>query len=479
MNRKLVFVTVCKQLLIAVALLAICMIVSLIYKDGCTLAFLESIAVLCAVAVPVVVFVKPQTTTLYFREAVAVAGLDWLFLSLFACLPLVFSKVCSFADAYFEIASGFTTTGATVFSNVDELPESINFLRCFSHWVGGVGVLVLATAVVPSSDNTSARLTRAESTGPSYSKLMPKSGDNSKTLYIIYGSITLALIIALRLCGMNLFDSIIHGLSTAGTGGFSNRSTSIGYYNSAAVEIVIGVFMLLFGISFGVYFKLISKDYKTAFKNEELIVYIAITLVSVFAIAMNINPSVKNFGLSLRQSFFQVTSISSTTGFCTADFDLWPNLSKAILVLLMFIGSCAGSTAGGLKVIRIILLCKLACREINKSYAPRQIRAVRLDGKSVQEDMLHRVSVYFFIFMFTLIVGTFCLVLSGCDILSSFTGSLACVSNIGPGLAMLGPTANFGFLPAASKIIMAIVMIAGRLEFFPIFMLILPSAWRK
>lgn len=479
MNKKLIIVTVCKLLLLEIALMLLCMVVSLIYKDGCIWAYVESIAAISAVAVPVLLLVKPSINTLYFKEAVAVAGLDWVFISIFGCLPLVFSRVCGFSDAFFEIASGFTTTGATIFGDVESLPESINFLRCFTHWVGGVGVLVLTTAVLPSSDNTSARLTRAESTGPSYSKLMPKSGDNSKVLYIIYGVITLALIISLRICGMNLFDSILHGLSTAGTGGFSNKAASVGQYNNVAAEIVIGVFMMLFGISFGVYFKVIAGEYKSAFKNEELIVYLSVTALAVLLIAFNIKGMVGGFANALRQSFFQVTSISSTTGFSTADFDLWPGFSKAILVLLMFIGSCAGSTAGGLKVIRVILLCKIASREVNKYYAPRQIRAIRLDGKSVPEDMLNHIAAYFIVFMFTLTAGSLCLILSGCDLLSAVTGSLACVSNIGPGLNMLGPTCNFGFLPGASKLFMALIMIAGRLEFYPIFMLAIPSAWRK
>ncbi|MBR6008529.1 MAG: TrkH family potassium uptake protein [Clostridia bacterium] len=454
--------------------------VSIAYSDGVAIAFLISFAVMILVAFPMVKFIKPIGTHMYIRDGMAVAGLGWVLISLFGCLPLVFGKICGLADAFFEIASGYTTTGATVITDIDGLPQSIVFLRSATHWIGGMGVLVLTTAVLPGMNGQSTSLAKAESSGPSFSKLLPKVGDNSKILYIIYSVMTLTLIVLLRVCGMNWFDSFIHAMSTAGTGGFSNRGLSIGYYNNVAVDIVTSVFMLLFGVSFTVYFRILARDFKQAFKNQELIVYFSLSAVAVTVIAFNIRPLYdNNLGQGFRYSFFQVSSIISTTGFSSADFDLWPNLSKIILFLLMIIGSCAGSTAGGLKVIRVVLLMKLTAREIGKAFSPRKIKVIKMDGKSVPEDMLNHISVFFFVYMLIAAVGVLTLAISGYDITESISGSVACLSNIGPAFGRFGPSGNFAALPSASKVIMALIMLAGRLELYPLLVLVFPSAWRK
>ncbi|MCR4620627.1 MAG: TrkH family potassium uptake protein [Clostridiales bacterium] len=480
MNKALVFRTLGKLMLMEAALMLPSFGVSLLYADGMAFAFLLTFAIVAALSLPLVLLLKPAESHMYIRDGMAVAGLGWVLISFFGSLPLVFGKVCGLADAFFEIASGFTTTGATVLTNVDNLSPSIAFLRSATHWIGGMGVLVLTTAVLPGMNGQSSSLAKAESSGPSYSKLLPKVGDNSKLLYIIYSVLTIMLFLLLKLCGMNWFDSFLHAMSTAGTGGFSNRGLSIGYYNNLAVDIVTSIFMLLFGISFTVYFRLMAREFRHAFKNEELIVYFGICAVAVCVIAFDIRRLYSNdLGESFRYSFFQVSSIVSTTGFSTADFDLWPNMSKAILFILMIIGSCAGSTAGGLKLIRAILLTKLASREIVKAFSPRKVKVIKLDGKSVPEDMLNHISVFFYVYMLITAVGVLTLAISGCDLTEAISGSIACISNIGPAFGRLGASGSFAFLPSATKVIMALIMLAGRLEFYPLLILACPSAWRK
>ncbi|MBQ3667683.1 MAG: TrkH family potassium uptake protein, partial [Clostridia bacterium] len=359
------------------------------------------------------------------------------------------------------------------------LPQSINFLRSFSHWIGGMGVLVLTTAILPSANGSGASLAKAESSGPSYSKLLPKVGDNSKLLYMIYTGLTVLLFISLLICGLPVFDSILHAFSTAGTGGFSNQAQSIFDYHSTAVDIVISVFMLLFGVNFAVYFRLLARDYKTAFKNEELWLYVGLSALSVLIIALNIRNIIGGFFPALEHSFFQVGAIISTTGFASYDFETWPTLSKAIIMLLMLFGSCAGSTAGGLKLIRVLLLLKLAKREIGKSFAPRKVKVIKLDGKSVSEDMLNRIAVYFFVYIGIILFGVLVLALSGCTVTEAVSGSISRVSNIGPAFERLGPMAGYNWLPGWTKIVLSLLMIAGRLEIYPLLMLFAPSAWRK
>ena len=452
--------------------------VSLIERDGYAWAFLATLGAILLVSLPQIRLIRPEDRTMYVRDGMAIAGLSWICISVMGCLPLVFARICGFADAFFEIASGFTTTGASVLSDMESLPKSIAFLRCFTHWVGGMGVLVLTTAVLPGAAG-GAQMARAESSGPSFSKLLPKLGDNSKTLYIIYTGLTALLFLALLLCGMDGFDSLLHAMSTAGTGGFSNKSLSIGHYDSVSIDIVISVFMLLFGICFAVYFRLLSRDLKGAFKSQELWVYLGVSLLSTVLIALNISSMYGGFGGGLRYSFFQVSSIVSTTGFSTADFDLWPAFSKGLLLLLMLMGSCAGSTAGGLKMIRVILLAKLANREVTRSFKPRTVKVIKLDGKSVPEDMLNHIAVFFFVYILIILAGMVTLTLSGCDLMESISGSVACISNIGPAFGRFGPLGGFGFLPPVTKIILALIMLAGRLELYPLLILFFPSAWRK
>ncbi|MBR4235752.1 MAG: TrkH family potassium uptake protein [Clostridia bacterium] len=479
MNKKLVFNTLGRLLLLEAVIMLPPLFVSLIYADGCASAYLKTIGLLIIVSLPIARFVKPADKSMYTREGMAIAGLSWICISFMGSLPLVFARVCGLADAFFETASGFTTTGATIFTDVEVLPASINFWRCFTHWFGGMGVLVLTTAIMPSSGNSASRLARAESSGPQFSKLVPKLGDNSKVLYIIYAALTLMLAIALKIAGMSTFESIIHALSTAGTGGFSNKGLSIGHYDSVAIEVIISVFMLLFGISFAVYFRLLARDYKSAFRNEELWLFGGIAVSFTLLIALNISKMYGGFAGGLRNSFFQVSSIVSTTGYTTADFNLWPTFSKTLLFLLMIVGSCAGSTAGGLKMIRLLLLAKLAARETTKAFSPRKVKVIKLDGKSVPEEMLSQIAIFFFVYAALAVVGMITLSLSGCDLTEAVSGAVACISNIGPAYGRLGASGNFAFLNSPAKIIMSLIMLAGRLEFYPLLILLVPAAWRK
>lgn len=453
-------------------------VISLSYRDGDQNAFLISIGVLLIVGLALTLSFRAEDKNMYTREGLAVAGLGWLALSALGGLPLVLSGVCGFTDAFFEITSGFTTTGATIFSSVEALPHGILFWRCFTHWIGGMGFLVLTTALLPSIGGKGGHLARAETPGPAFSKIRPKLGDSAKTLYIIYAALTALLFICLLIAGMNPFDAVTHAFGTAGTGGFSNLNASVGGYNSVAIEMIIAAFMLLFGLNFAVYFKLLSRDIKGAFTGEETWCFLGIVLVSTVAIALGLRPTVST-GEAFRQSFFQVTSIVSTTGFSSVDFNLWPAFPKAVLLLLMLIGSCAGSTAGGLKLVRAILLVKIGKREVRRAFQPRKVHVIKLDGKAMPEEMLSQITVFFFLYIFLILVGAVVIAIDGADVLTAFTGSLACMSNIGPGLSAVGPTGSFGFLSPWVKVFLSFLMLAGRLEIFPVLALFHVSFWKK
>ena len=455
------------------------LLMSLYYRDGDALGFLYAISVILVVGGVLSYFVKPVQKDLFAREGLAVAGLGWIVMSALGGLPLVFSGVCNFWDALFEITSGFTTTGATIFLDVEALPHGILFWRCFTHWIGGMGVLVLTTALLPSAGVRGSFLARAETPGPAFSKLKPKLGDSSKVLYIIYAALTLFEALLLFCAGMSPFDAITHALSTAGTGGFSNRAISVGAYDSVAVEIIIACFMLFFGVNFAVYFKLLSREFKSAFGGEETRTYLILASVCTLVVAVSLIGYCGGFLTALRQSFFQVTSIMSTTGFSSTDFNLWPTFPKALLLLLMIPGSCAGSTAGGLKMIRGLLLVKLAGREVRRAFQPRKVHVIKLDGKPVPEEMLSQISVFFFFYIFLLLVGSLVLSLSGVDTTSAFTGSLACISNIGPGLSAVGPLGSFAVFSPAIKVFLSFLMLVGRLEIFPILALFTVSFWKN
>lgn len=479
MNIRLVFNLLGKLLLIESALMLPALFVSLIYGQGDQLAFVYSILVLLACALPMIFLIKPKDKQMYAREGLAVAGLGWLIMSLLGGLPLIFSGACSFADAFFEIASGFTTTGATILDDIESLPNGLHFWRAFTHWIGGMGVLVFTTALLPTIGGRGAHLARAESPGPTFSKLTPKLGDTAKMLYIIYLALTFIQVIALLLCGMNLFEAVLHAFSTAGTGGFSNKALSIGSYNSLAIEIVISVFMFLFGVNFAIYFRLLMRDIKGAFKSEELKLYALITVSSILILSVSLLNHYGSFLTALRYASFQVPSIMSTTGYASCDFNLWPTFSKMLLMALMLFGACAGSTAGGLKIVRLNMLLKMIRREIRRAFQPRKVEVIKLDGKSVPEETLSQVSMLFVCQVLLILTGVLVVSLDGVSFTTAFTTSLTCVSNVGPGLDVVGPMGSFAGYSPLTKVFLSILMLAGRLEIYPILILFSPAAWRR
>jgi len=416
----------------------------------------------------------------YAREGFFCVGLIWLLLGVVGALPFWFSgEFPSFVDCFFESCSGFTTTGATILSDIESISRGLLFWRSFTHWLGGMGVLVFATAVLPSLGIRSHYLTQAETPGPVFSKLVPKQSQTSKILYSIYFALTALEVLCLNLVGMPLYDSFIHAFSSAGTGGFSNRNASIAAYGSPAIEMVITVFILLFSVNFAVYFLLLNRKFKEALASDELHFFLIVVGVSTLLIAVNIMPIYSSVLESLRFAVFQVATIISTTGFATADFMLWPTFSQALLVMLMFCGACAGSTGGGMKCSRILLLARAIRREIHQIIHPNAVEVVKLDGRVVEERNVRSTLVFVGCHLMTLLIGALILSLDNCSFSVCFSGALTCLSNVGPGLDQIGPAGNFAFFSPLSKLVMSLLMIIGRLEFFPVLILFSRRAWSK
>jgi len=480
MNYKLIFSNLGTVLAIEAALMIPSLLVSVIYGQDDVYAFLISITILI-IAGFLLHLLKPKDSQMYARDGFATVALSWFFVSLFGSLPFLISgAVTSPMDAFFESVSGFTTTGATILTEVESLPRGILFWRSFTHWVGGMGVLALMLAVLPSVKPNSVHMLVAESPGPNPGKLVPKIRQTVKILYTIYTAMTLVQVVLLIISGMPVYDSIVHALGTAGTGGFSIKNTSIGAYNNVFAEIIIAVFMLLYGTNFSLYYQAIKGNIRSFLRDAEFRFYFGTVLVSIILITIDLTGKVfGSFWEPLRYSSFQVSSIISTTGYSTADFNLWPSFSKAILVLLMFIGASAGSTAGGMKCIRIVLLMKLVRREIHRIIHPRSVYTVKIGGKTVNDDVLSGVTVFFYTFILIFAVALLIVSVEGKDMVSNFTAVAACIGNIGPGLGIVGPMGNFSAYSAISKAVFSFCMFAGRLEIFPVLLLFAPAFWKK
>ena len=481
MNKRLVLRLLGAILLIEALAMAPSLAISLLYGDGDALALLSSMALLAALGFPAWRFAHPREQNLRAREGFLVVALSWVLLSAFGALPFVISGLIpNYIDAFFEAVSGFTTTGATLMGNFEGLPRGVMFWRSFTHWIGGMGVLVLTLALLPQMTGRSSHLVRAESPGPSLSKIVPKMGDTAKILYLIYGVLTVIELAALIIAGMSPYDAAIHAMGTAGTGGFSNYGSSIGAFDSAVIDAIITFFMVLFGINFALFYRVLVGGWRDALRSEELHWYLALFAGSTLFVSLMILPQYGTFLNALRYGSFQVATIMSTTGYATADFNLWPQAVKALIVVLMFIGSCAGSTAGGIKVVRVGILCKLGCREVRRTFQPRKVQVVRFEGKGVEENRLTQVSVFFFVYVLLVLVGMFLVSLEGLyDLETNFTAVLTCISNVGPGLGHVGPVENFSGYGPFAKVVLSLLMLAGRLELFPILVLFHPSAWRK
>lgn len=478
MNHRMIGYLLGIILLIEAALLTVPMLTALLYGES-LLPFAITILLLLAVSLPWLVR-KPRETRIYAKEGfVCVAG-AWLLLSAFGAIPFLLSgTIPHYIDALFETVSGFTTTGATILTEIESLPRGILFWRSFTHWIGGMGVLVFMLALLPSAGGQAIHLLRAETTGPTKGKLVPKLRQTAIILYLLYFTLTLLQTILLVIAGLPLYDALVTAFATAGTGGFSVMNDSIAGYANPAVEWITAVFMLLFGVNFNLYFFLLVRKFRAALKNEELRVYLLLCAGATGIIALNTWHLFQHAEGCLRSAFFQVTSIMSTTGFATLDYNLWPDLSKTILVFLMLIGACAGSTAGGLKVSRVMILWKSIRREIKHIVKPRSVNAIRMDGEALPVETIHRVSNYIEIYVSIVVVTTLLLSIDGFGLETNLTATLACVNNIGPGLGMVGPVGNFSAFSWFSKLLLTLDMLIGRLEILPMLVLFSPSVWRK
>ena len=483
MNYSMIRFTLGWLLIFEGIFLAVPLITSIVYWEPAFFAFLIT-AALCVGVGFLLKYKRPKNTTIYAREGFIIVSLCWIFLSLFGALPFLFAgSTKSFIDALFETVSGFTTTGATIFKEVESLPKSILMWRSFTHWVGGMGVLVFIMAFLPLGGGQNMHIMRAESPGPSVSKLVPRVKNTAIILYIIYFVFTLILFIILLFADMKPFDALNTAFSTAGTGGFGFRNDSFASA-TATQQIIVTVFMLLFSINFNSYYLVLKLKFKDAL-NSEVRAFIFIVFAATMLIALNIYKDVGEFGEALRHAAFTVASLISTSGFSTLDFDLWPAFSKIILVLVMFVGACAGSTGGGIKVSRIMLIFKGIGRELRTLIHPNQVKKITLDRRPVEHEVLRSVNAYIACYIMIFAVSMLAISFDGAfvgethDLVTNFTAVVATLNNIGPGLAEVGPNCNFGFFSAYSKLVLIFDMLAGRLELFPMLILFSPAAWKK
>ncbi len=465
-------------MLIEAALLLLPTLVSLIYEES-LYPFLITVGVLVLLALPLSAR-KPKNTRIYAKEGFVCVALAWIVMSLFGALPFVLGgSIPNYINALFETVSGFTTTGASILTEIESLPKGILFWRSFTHFIGGMGVLVFMLAILPSDNGRAMHLLRAEVPGPTKDKLVPKMRQSALILYGIYMALTAVMVIALLCTGMPFYDSLVNAFGTAGTGGFSVKNASIAAYNNPAAEWIMAIFLVLFGVNFNIYFLLLMKRWRTVLKNGELRVYLTICIAATALITVNTVRQYAGVGDAVRGALFQVASIVSTAGFVTVNYDLWPAFSKTVIVLLMLLGACAGSTAGGLKLSRVTILVKNVFREIKHMLHPRSVNVVRMDGAVVPEATLRSATNYLSIYFVFLVVSTLLISIDGFDLETNLTASLACLNNVGPGLGAVGPTGNFAGFSYLSKLWLTFAMLVGRLEFMPMLVLLSPSVWKK
>ena len=461
-------------------LMVLPLIVSACYREFyCSIAFAAIIIFSLISGFTLTILFKPINKIIYAREGFAIVALAWIILSLIGALPFYISgEIPNFVNAFFETVSGFTTTGSTILNDIESMSRSMLFWRSFTHWIGGMGVLVLIMAIIPTDSGRAIHILRAEMAGPVVGKIVPKIKENAKILYIIYLALTIVEIFFLLMGGMPLFDSIVHSLGTAGTGGFGIKADSLSGY-SPYLQWVITIFMLIFAINFNLFYLLLIRNFSTVFKNTELWCFFGTVLVASGIIAYNIFPIYQNFGDSLRHSVFQVASIMSTTGYSSTDFNLWPESAKGILFILMFIGGCAGSTAGGLKMSRVLLMFKMIIKDIRKLLHPRSVESVKIEGKAVDNSTLHGVGTYFALYIVIISIIFIILSFEPFDFQTNLTAAVTCFNNVGPGFGSIGPMASFSEYSDFSKIILSAAMLFGRLEIYPMLLAFYPRTWMK
>lgn len=475
MNKRMIAYILGILLLCEAGLMLLPTVVSLVYGEAVVISFLATIVLLVATGV-VLVAMKPKNKTIYARHGLVIVALGWILMSLFGALPFFFSgEIPNYLDALFEAVSGFTTTGSSILTDVEALSKSMLFWRSFTHWIGGMGVLVFMMAVLPlAGGGGDLHLMKAESPGPNVSKLVPRSSKTARILYGIYLALTVLEIFILLFGGMSLFESVTIAFGTAGTGGFGVLNSSIASY-STFCQSTITVFMILFGINFNIYFLLLCKKFKDALKSEEVWTYLAIMFSAIVVIALNIRDMFASFSEAFHHSAFQVSSVMTTTGFATADFNQWPELSRIIMLGVMCVGACAGSTGGGLKVSRLIILLKSARREFRRISHPRSVKIITFDGNRLSDDTIRNTFAYFFIYVMIFAASVLVVSLDNFDFTTTVTSVIATLNNIGPGLNMVGATGNYSEFSFLSKLVLISDMLLGRLEIFPLLFLFAPS----
>ena len=460
-----------------VRVIGVLLILPMIVADVCgekasLIAFFATAAGMIALGTAVT-FKKPENKAVYAREGMAVVAISWILMSVLGALPFFISgEIPNFADAVFETASGFTTTGSTILNDIEAMSRSCLFWRAFTHFIGGMGVLMFMLMIMPQTDTRTMHLVRAEAPGPTAGKLVAKMSLSVRILYAIYLTLTFAETLLLLVGGMPFFDAITTAFSTAGTGGFSIRAGSIADYHSAYVDFIVTLFMGLFSLNFTIYFLIISGKVKQALANEELRTFVGIVAAAIVLITVDITHIYGNFLTALRYAGFQVLTIISTAGFATADFTEWPYFSQIILLTLMFVGGCAGSTGGGLKVIRVLVLFKSAVKEVRGTLSPRSVMVVKCDGRALEKEVVHGIAYYFVVFNIILVASILMLAMDGHDVPTTVTAVITCLNNVGPGISEVGPSGNFAGFSEWAKILLAFDMLLGRLEIYPMLVLL-------
>ena len=477
MNRSVIRYILGYVLKIESILLLPSCLVALIYHEQAGWYHLLT-AILCGILGILLTLKKPQSFVFYLKEGSVATALSWIVMSLFGALPFWLSgEIPSFTNALFETISGFTTTGASILSDVEALSYCNLFWRSFTHWIGGMGVLVFLLAIVPLSGGSQINLMRAESPGPSVGKLVPRLKHTARILYAIYFGMTLLEVIFLLFGHMSLFDSLCTAFGTAGTGGFGIKNDSFTSF-SPYIQWVVTVFMIMFGVNFNFYYFLLFRNIRKALSMEEVRAYFLIILASIGIIFVSLMNTMSNIWDALRHASFQVASIITTTGYASADFDQWSQISRTVLVILMFIGACAGSTGGGMKVSRLIIMFKTVVKELGSYFHPKNIKKINMDGKPVEHEVVRAVNVYFITLMTVFTISVLLVSVEGRDLVTNFTAVAACLNNIGPGLSQVGPTQNYGSLTGFSKYVLMFDMLAGRLELFPLLLIFNPCVYR-
>lgn len=476
MNYRIVLKLIGKLLLVLATAMALPLCVALMYRET-PVPFLLAIGISLLFGFALSGIRAPHG--FFAREGFVAVAAVWLVMGAFGALPFFFSGwFPSYVDCFFEAVSGFTTTGASILTAVESLPRGILFWRSFTHWLGGMGVLILALALLPKLGLRAYHLMRAESPGPTKSKLVPKLSDSSKILYLIYTALTAALVLALRVAGFPLYDSLVTAFGTAGTGGFSVMNASIGAYHNPAAEIIITIFLFLFSMNFSLYFLLLSGKVRQALKSSELRLFTVLWFAAAAILILNVRPVYQTLGETVRASFFQVATIISTAGFATADFNLWPALSRMVLFLLMVCGACAGSTGGGVKAGRIVIFLKSIHREVQQILHPRSVSVVKLDGHALDEGTVRTTLVFLVTYIAVAFLSAIFVSRDGFSFATNITAVFSALGNIGPGLDMVGPAGNFASFSASSKLLLSVCMIMGRIEIFPVLVLFSPRTWK-